>query len=52
MLSCNCFPDTFSEKAGQWTITHHCKEVWMSGRTCYAKGARPLTCTVYSINIS
>ncbi|CAJ1404124.1 unnamed protein product [Effrenium voratum] len=36
--SCTCYPDTFSEKAHTWTISHHCKEVWLSGETCHAKG--------------
>ncbi|CAK8992037.1 unnamed protein product [Durusdinium trenchii] len=38
VLSCNCYPDSFTEKAHVWTVTHHCKEVWKSGRSCHAKG--------------
>ncbi|CAJ1404120.1 unnamed protein product [Effrenium voratum] len=38
VLSCTCYPDSFTEKDHTWTITHHCKEVWLSGEKCYAKG--------------
>ena len=30
--------DGFTEKRHVWTVKHHCKEVWRSGETWYAKG--------------
>ena len=38
VLGCNCYMDDFTEKRASWTVKHHCKEVWRSGETCYAKG--------------
>lgn len=38
VLACNCYQDSFTEVRHVWTVSHHCKEVWASGQTCYAKG--------------
>ena len=38
VLACNCYQDSFTEVRHVWTVIHHCKEVWASGQTCYAKG--------------